>query len=138
MNNPIVLSMAAAFCFGFWQPISKAGNLPAVWFALTYAIGNAAVIIAAAPIFGLGGMPLARNIAQGIFGGAINGVGMAAYAVLLMTPGIELSKYGPMTMAIMIVVTAIGGAFLGESISPGKIGCIAGIIFLIWLMNQIS
>lgn len=65
----------------------------------------------------------------GLLAGMVNGLSFLAYSKVVANPEWDISIYAPLTIAMMLMVPAVGGiVFFGESFSAIK-GC--GLIMIL-------
>ncbi len=121
MNNPLYYCIFAALCFGGWPLLGRCSGLSSGWMSLLVASGT--VILGIVSILTqTGNTPSTRSVIIGLTAGAINGVGMLAYAKVIGWQGSDVSKILPIAM-ILTPMFAMAGAliFLGEPVSAKKL-----------------
>lgn len=132
LNNPLSYCFFAAFFFGTWPLIARFANLRAGWLALVFSIGTGVIAASglARPI------PPGRSLLIGIVAGAVNGIGMMAFAKLIDWKEVEVSKFIPIIFALMPVVSTIEAAlFFNETMAARKLVGLALAFIAVYLLS---
>lgn len=120
-NNPLPYCIFAALCFGCWPILGRFAGLGSGWLSLLVATGTA-ILASVSLLANHPGAPSVRSVIIGLTAGAINGIGMLAYAKVIGWQGEDVSKVLPIAM-ILTPLFAMAGAliFLGEPVTGKKL-----------------
>ena len=130
--NALPLILIAALFFSAWPIIAKFSNLGFGWLSLVIAIGTGLIALTQVNHE----VPIARQLLIGFAAGLVNGIGTLAYARLLSTKGVDVSKFIPLTLGLIAVFTVIAGVLLfKEPLSIKKVAGVFLVVVAIFLLN---
>ncbi len=130
--NPLPSILIAALFFSAWPIIAKFSNLGVGWLSLVIATGTGLIALTQVNHE----VPLIRQLLIGIAAGLVNGIGTLAYAKLLNTKGVDVSKFIPLILGLIVVFTVVAGIFLfKEPLSIKKVTGVLLVVIAIFLLN---
>lgn len=132
MSNTLILILGAALFFSAWPIIAKYANLDPGWVALILAIGTALVGFTQVSKT----MPTTAQILIVLLAGLLNGIGTLFYAKLLNTQGVDISRFIPLTIGLVAVITLVlGSILLKEPLTLKKVSGVLLVVIAVYLLN---
>ena len=145
LSSATAMVLFVMVMWGGWPIVARLAGLSSIWVAIVgSAVGAAMVAVVSfaihgmpslAAMTGLRDVPDMRSFLVGAVAGAMLGLGMLAYSVLISNKAWEVSTLVPIAAGSITAFTAIAGIlFLGESIGLmkllGLVAVVVGIVLL--------
>ena len=140
MKNPLIISLGCAFVWSLWPILAKYSKMSAPQISTIVAISS--VIFVVFIFLFQNQLSVEGSTKKGvsilIVAGFLNAIGMILYGILLNKDNnFTLSTYLPILWALMQVLAVLLPVIIfKENVSVQKIGCIAGIIILVFFLNK--
>ena len=136
MWQPVLLSILAALGFGGWPLIARWSQASPAWINVVLTV-TTGVFVALALAKDLVGPTKPSLTALGLLtlAGAINALGFLAYGKVIGNPQWEISRFLPLVVITMTLVTGLGGIlFFGEAVTGRKLLGLMLALAAAWLL----
>lgn len=132
--RPLVLCMVSAIGFAGWPLLSRKSGAGNIWI-VAVVIGLTALVCLAVDYRGFSVIPSWKGLLWLVAAGAVNGIGMLAFARLVSNATLDTSTYFATTQTLIVVITAfVGLVWLNEAFTWRKLVGLALACLAVWLI----